>query len=153
MSDHVAEVRWNRSGRPFTYDAYSRDHAWHFDAGVVVPASANPAYLGSDARVDPEEAFVAALSSCHMLTFLALAARRRFVVDAYADRAVGHMEKNETGRLAVTRVVLSPEITWSGEPPTVDELAWLHERAHEQCFIANSVTTEVTVAGIDGAGR
>ncbi len=147
MSEHRATVAWRRDSDDFSYEGYTRDHTWTFEGGTSVPASAAPAYLGSAARVDPEEAFVAALSSCHMLTFLAIAAKKRLVVDAYRDAAVGFMEKNEAGQLAVTRVVLRPEIAFSGEAPDGDALARLHHLAHEQCFIANSVRTEVTVEG------
>ena len=109
-------------------------------------ASAAPAYLGNPANVDPEEAFVASLSSCHMLTFLSIACKQKFVLDNYVDEAVGHMEKNSEGRLAITRVELHPKITWSGDKtPSTDELDKMHHAAHENCFIANSVKTEVTV--------
>ena len=145
MSEHRATVAWRRDSDDFTYERYTRDHTWTFEGGTSVNASAAPTYFGSAARVDPEEALVAALSSCHMLTFLAIAAKKRLVVDSYRDAAVGFMEKNEDGRLAITRVVLRPEIVFSGEAPDGDALARLHHRAHEQCFIANSVRTEVTV--------
>ena len=109
--------------------------------------TAAPAYLGNPANVDPEEAFVASLSSCHMLTFLAIACKQKFVLDSYEDEAVGHMEKNAQGKMAITRVELHPKIKWSGErTPTPEELDKLHHAAHDNCFIANSVTTEVTVA-------
>ncbi len=108
--------------------------------------TAAPAYLGNPANVDPEEAFVASLSSCHMLTFLAIACKQKFVLDSYEDEAVGHMEKNAQGKMAITRVELHPKISWSGERvPTAEELEKIHHAAHENCFIANSVTTEVTV--------
>ena len=109
-------------------------------------ATAAPAYLGNPKNVDPEEAFVASLSSCHMLTFLAIACKQKFVLDSYEDEAVGHMEKNAEGKLAVTKVELHPKIKWSGEKePTAEELDKMHHLAHEQCFIASSVKTEVTV--------
>jgi len=109
-------------------------------------ASAAPAYLGNPANVDPEEAFVASLSSCHMLTFLAIACKQKFVLDEYIDEAVGHMEKNSEGRLAIMRVELRPKIKWSGDKtPTAEELDKMHHAAHDNCFIANSVKTEVTV--------
>jgi organic hydroperoxide reductase OsmC/OhrA len=145
MSEHVVDVSWVRGDHEFTYQAYSRDHEWRFDGGITVAGSANPAFLGSDDRVDPEEAFVAALSSCHMLTFLAIAARKRLVVDSYDDHAVGLMEKNAQGRLAITRVMLRPKIVFAGEIPDSEALEKMHHLAHEQCFIANSVTTEVMV--------
>ena len=111
-----------------------------------MPASAAAEYFGSAQRVDPEQAFVASLSSCHMLTFLALAAKKRYTVDSYRDDAVGHLGKNEAGKMAVTRVVLRPEIEFSGDrKPSRDEIAHLHDRAHSHCFIANSVTTEIVV--------
>jgi organic hydroperoxide reductase OsmC/OhrA len=109
-------------------------------------ASANPTYLGNPKLVDPEEAFVASLSSCHMLTFLAIAAKKKFVLDEYADDAVGHMEKNAEGRLAITRVTLNQRLKFSGDKqPTPEELKEMNHAAHEQCFIANSVKTEVAV--------
>ena len=110
MSEHVVDVSWSRGEHEFTYDVYNRDHEWRFDGGITVPGSANPKYLGNPGPVDPEEAFVASLSSCHMLTFLAIAARKRLVVDAYDDHAVGVMAKNEAGRLAITQVTLNPKI-------------------------------------------
>jgi len=146
MSEHVVDVSWSRGEHEFTYDTYSRDHEWRFDGGITLPASANPKYLGTPGPVDPEEAFVAALSSCHMLTFLAIAARKRLVVDAYDDHAVGVMAKNEQGRLAILHVTLHPKIVWAGSEPDAETLERLHHRAHVECFIANSVTTSVTVA-------
>jgi len=136
-----------RGDREFRYETYSRDHDWTFEGSVTVPASAAPAYLGSPERVDPEAAFVAAIASCHMLSFLAIAARRRLVVESYEDAAVGRMEKNADGKLAVTRVVLHPRIVFGGgSAPSREEIAHLHHLAHEVCFIANSVKTEITVA-------
>ncbi len=146
MSEHRTQVRWARGTESFTYEAYDRTHRWRFAGGCEFDASATPEYRGRAELPNPEEALVAALSSCHMLTFLALAARRRFVVDAYDDDAVGHMEKNADGKLAITRVELRPRIRFSGEKqPTSDELARLHELSHRECFIANSVKTEVSV--------
>jgi len=146
MSEHKARISWTRDGKDFGYKTYSRDHVWRFDNGVEVPASATPAYLGNPERVDPEGALVAALSSCHMLTFLALAANKGFVVDSYEDHAVGFVEKNTQGKLAVTRVELRPRIVFSGpKTPTAADMEWLHDKAHKECFIANSVTTDVRV--------
>jgi organic hydroperoxide reductase OsmC/OhrA len=145
MSEHKATIKWSRGGKDFTYKTYSRDHVWSLN-GNDVPASATTAYLGNPSRVDPEAALVAALSSCHMLTFLALAATKGFVVERYEDAAVGHLEKNAAGKLAITRVELHPSITYGGaKQPTAEDLDWLHEKAHKECFIANSVTTEVRV--------
>jgi organic hydroperoxide reductase OsmC/OhrA len=146
MSEHRATINWKRETPDFAYESYNRDHAWQFDAGITVKASASPAYKGNESCVDPEEAFVASLSSCHMLTFLAIAARKRYVVDAYLDQAVGILAKNEAGNLAITKVTLRPEIRFGEDiRPTADELIRLHEQAHHACFIASSVKTEVVV--------
>lgn len=146
MSEHKVTVEWKRETPDFAYQSYNRDHDWTFDAGVTVRASAAPAYQGSESCVDPEEAFVASLSSCHMLTFLAIAAKKRYVVDAYRDKAVGILDKDPSGRLAIVRVTLRPEVTFSGDKtPTPDELHTLHDQAHHACFIANSVKTDVVV--------
>jgi organic hydroperoxide reductase OsmC/OhrA len=146
MSEHRTRIHWARGGTPFTYETYDRTHRWRFDGGVELDASSAPEFRGRADLPNPEEALVAALSSCHMLTFLAIAARRRLVVESYDDDALGHMEKNADGKLAVTRVELRPRIRFSGEKqPTAEELAHLHELSHRECFIANSVKTEVSV--------
>lgn len=148
MSEHKAEIRWYRNTESFAYDEYDRRHSWRFENGVEVQASAAPAFLGDAECVDPEEAYVASLSSCHMLTFLALASRKRLLVNSYVDDAIGFLEKNANGKLAVTRVELHPRIEFGGDSaPTADELEMLHERSHHACFIANSVLTEITVKG------
>src|SRR5690242_5647137 len=115
MPEHTATISWRRETPDFAYETYNRDHDWSFDAGVTVRASANPAYRGNAACVDPEEAFVASLSSCHMLTFLAIAAGKQYVVDAYHDEAVGVLAKDAAGRLAMTTVTLRPQVTFGGE--------------------------------------
>jgi len=146
MSEHKVTLEWKRESADFSYESYNRDHVLIFEGGVRVPASAAPAYRGNPAHVNPEDALVAALSSCHMLTFLAVAAKKKFVVDGYSDHAVGFLEKNQKGKLAITRVILRPKLTFGGTTsPTSEEIAALHERAHAECFIANSVTAEVTV--------
>jgi len=146
MSEHKVTLTWERGDKPFEYQKYSRDHTWKFDGGHEMSASAAPAYLGNPANTDPEEAFVASLSSCHMLTFLAVACKKKFVLDEYTDDAVGHMEKNENGKMAITRVELHPKIKFSGDKqPTEQELDEMHHFAHTECFIANSVKTKVTV--------
>ena len=146
MSEHKATIEWKRESPDFTFETYNRDHDWSFDAGITVRASAAPAYKGNERCVDPEEAFVASLASCHMLTFLAVACKRRYVVDGYRDEAVGVLGKDAEGRLAITRVTLRPRVTFGGErTPTPEELRQLHEQAHHACFIANSVKTEVVV--------
>jgi organic hydroperoxide reductase OsmC/OhrA len=144
MSEHKATIDWKRETPDFAYETYNRDHDWSFDAGITVRASASPAYRGSESCVDPEEAFVASLSSCHMLTFLAIAARNGFVVDGYHDEAVGVLGKDAAGRLAVTKVTLRPQVTFGGyKTPSPEELRQLHDQAHHTCFIANSVKTDV----------
>ncbi len=146
MSEHNVTIDWKRETPDFAYESYNRDHDWSFDSGITVRASANPAYLGSENCVDPEEAFVASLSSCHMLTFLALAARKRFVVDGYRDQAVGVLSKDPAGHLAMTKVALWPRVAFSGDKiPSAEEVRQLHDQAHHACFIANSVKTEVVV--------
>jgi organic hydroperoxide reductase OsmC/OhrA len=151
MSEHKATLQWQRATPDFTYQTYNRDHTWSFKDGMQIDASAAPAYLGNPALVDPEDAYVASLASCHMLTFLAVACKKRFAVESYRDAAVGFMEKNAEGKLAITRVVLRPEVTFSGEnQPTAEQLGQLHHTAHSECFIANSVKTDVTVEPSDG---
>ena len=145
MSEHRAKIEWKNPGKDFDYKTYSRDHVWMIGPQKML-ASAAPEYKGSPDRVDPEEAYVAALSSCHMLTFLAVAALKKYVVAHYEDEAVGYLEKSEIGMMCVTRVVLHPRVRFSGDNvPTSEILTELHQKAHEQCFIANSVKTRVTV--------
>jgi organic hydroperoxide reductase OsmC/OhrA len=150
MDEYTATLEWRRDGAVFTDNRFSRAHRWRFDGGADVPGSASPLVvpppLSDPAGVDPEEAFVAAIASCHMLWFLALAARAGFVVDHYRDAAVGIMEKIESGKQAITRVTLRPHIGFSGDrQPSPDELQALHHTAHDNCFIANSVRSEITV--------
>ncbi|MCZ6756314.1 MAG: OsmC family protein [Gemmatimonadetes bacterium] len=145
MSEHHATIAWQRGAVEFTYQEYSRDHDWIFPNGVEIAASAAPAFRGTPDRIDPEEAFVASLASCHMLTFLALAAREGIVVDGYQDSAVGLLSKDDEGRMAITRVTLRPTITFGGDPPAAADLTRLHQQAHHECFIANSVHTAITV--------
>jgi organic hydroperoxide reductase OsmC/OhrA len=152
MSTYTATVRWKRGADDaFAQGRYTRVHEWAFDGGAVVPASASPHVVpkpySDEAGVDPEEAFIASLSSCHMLFFLDFARRAGFVLDSYVDAAEGVLEKRYDGRMAMTRVTLHPRITWGGNPPDDAAIADLHHKAHEACFIANSVTTKVTVEG------
>ena len=150
MGRYTADVSWTlEEGADFSGGRYSRRHAVRFDGGTTVPASASPHVVGrwaDEAAVDPEEMLVAALSSCHMLSFLHAARLAGLVVAAYRDRAEGTMAEIAPGRQAVTRVVLHPDIAWSGTAPDRDVLDRLHHDAHEACFIANSVRTEVVVA-------
>jgi organic hydroperoxide reductase OsmC/OhrA len=146
MSEHRITLNWSRSSPDFEYKTYNRSHAVTFKNDQSLRMSAALAYKGDADLVDPEEAFVASLSSCHMLTFLAIAARRGIVVDHYADTASGYLEKNADNRLAITRVILRPRITFGrGSDPDEASLHALHEEAHHHCFIANSVVTEITV--------
>jgi organic hydroperoxide reductase OsmC/OhrA len=149
MSRYQAVIEWSRAGALFTDNRYSRGHRWLFDGGVEVPASAStqvvPLPMSVAAAVDPEEAFVASLSSCHMLFFLSLAAQRDFVVDDYRDEAVGEMARDAGGKLAMTRVTLHPVVRYGGDKrPSAAEEDALHHAAHEECFIARSVRTLVT---------
>ena len=150
MSSHVADVSWTlKEGEEFLKGRYGRGHTVTFDGGVVVPASASPSVVGKwavQAAVDPEEMLVAALSSCHMLSFLHVARLAGFAVAAYQDHAEGVMGEVAPGRQAVTKVMLNPQIAWTGAAPDAAKLHELHHAAHEACFIANSVKTEVTVA-------
>jgi len=151
MSTYTATIRWSRTGEgDFAKGQYSRAHDWAFDGGLTVPASPSPhivpAPWNDPNGVDPEEAFVASLSSCHMLFFVDFARRDGWVVDSYVDEAEGVLEKRADGKMAMTRVTLRPRVAWGGEKqPGEAAIADLHHRAHEACFIANSVTTEVTV--------
>lgn len=148
MATHQADILWRRGDQDFLSNRYSRRHVIRFDGGVEVPGSSSPHVvpipLSDPSAVDPEEAFVASIASCHMLWFLALAAKARFCVDQYADSAVGTMGKNPAGKEYVAQVTLRPAVTFSGDrKPDAEQLRALHHRAHEECFIANSVLTEI----------
>ena len=150
MSSYTATISWSRTGDgDFAKGQYSRAHEWAFDGGLTVPAGPSPHIVpqpwGNPAGVDPEEAFVASLASCHMLFFVDLARRGGFVIDSYEDEAEGVLEKREDGRMWMSKVTLRPRIGWGGDAPDASAIADLHHRAHEACFIANSVTTEVVV--------
>jgi organic hydroperoxide reductase OsmC/OhrA len=155
MSEHKAIIHWNCSSPDFLSGRYSREHTWTFDGGLTVPASPAPSVVplpwSNPAHVDPEEAFVAAIASCHMLTFLYLASKAGFQVDSYQDEAVGFMTKNDRGVPWVSSVILDPQIVYRGEKaPTPAEEQRLHHLAHEQCFIANSVRTGIAVKSFMG---
>ena len=151
MHQFFATVAWQRDGQDFAGQRYSRGHEWQFDGGLHVPASSSPLSvplpMSVAENIDPEEALVAATSSCHMLFFLSLAAQRGYVIDDYRDDAVGELGKNAAGRLAMTRIVLRPRIVFAGEAPSPEALAALHHAAHERCYIANSLTADVVVEG------
>ena len=148
MSTYTATITWERNGQVFTDNKYSRGHRWRFDGGIDVPASSSPHVvklpLSVAEAVDPEEAFVASLSSCHMLSFLWVAARRGFVVERYVDEAVGILAKNADGKPAMTEVTLRPQVTFAGDKrPSPEDHQAMHHEAHDLCFIANSVTTDL----------
>ena len=150
MSDYYATVTWTRDGENFVGNKYSRAHTWTFDGGATIPASPSPHIvpvpMSVEENVDPEEAFVASLSSCHMLFFLSGAAKRGFTIDKYVDEAVGTLAKNEAGKMAMVKVVLKPVIKFSGDKvPTNEQQEEMHHEAHERCFIANSVKTKVEI--------
>ncbi|MDX8123145.1 OsmC family protein [Janthinobacterium sp. GMG2] len=153
MHQFFATVAWQRDGQDFAGQRYSRGHQWQFDGGLTVAASSSPLSvplpMSVAANIDPEEALVAATSSCHMLFFLSLAAQRGYVIDDYRDEAIGDLGKNAQGRLAMTRIVLRPRIAFAGTPPSPEALAALHHDAHERCYIANSLTADVVVEGAD----
>jgi organic hydroperoxide reductase OsmC/OhrA len=151
MAEYKASIKWKHSGGDFLKGRYSREHTWTFDGGVTVPASPAPSSVpkpySNEANVDPEEAFVASISSCHMLTYLYVASRRGFEIASYEDEAVGVMTKNEKGVDWIGSVVLSPHIVYAGETrPSREVETDLHHAAHEGCYIANSVKTDITVA-------
>ena len=150
MASHNATIRWSASaGEDYAKGQYSRAHQWQFDGGAVVPASASPTIVPapwSDAAgVDPEEAFIASLASCHMLFFLDFARRAGVVVASYEDEADGEMVKGDDGRTRITKVTLRPRIAFEGGAPDAAALDALHHKAHEACFIANSVTSEIVI--------
>ncbi|MGX9731959.1 OsmC family protein [Janthinobacterium aestuarii] len=153
MHQFFATVAWQRDGQDFAGQRYSRGHEWQFDGGLTVAASSSPLSvplpMSVAANIDPEEALVAATSSCHMLFFLSLAAQLGYVIDDYRDDATGDLGKNAQGRLAMTRIVLRPRIAFAGTPPSPEALAALHHDAHERCYIANSLTADVVVEGAD----
>jgi organic hydroperoxide reductase OsmC/OhrA len=156
MSEYKATINWKCTSEEFLKGKYSREHTWTFDGGFSMPASSSPSVVPSPysnpAHVDPEEAFVASLSSCHMLTFLYLASKQGFQIDSYEDAAVGAMTKNENGVPWVSLVSLDPRIVYSGEKrPTPADEQHLHHLAHEQCYIANSVKTEIVVKALKSA--
>ena len=154
MSTYTAKISW-KSDSPdtFTKNRYTRGHTWSFDGGIDVPASSSPHSVrvpfSVEEAVDPEEALVAAAASCHMLTFLWVAARRGFVIDSYEDNAVGEMDESGS-KPWVSKITLDPRIEWSGDThPTADEIAEMHHAAHEGCYIANSIKSEVVITGFE----
>lgn len=146
MSEHKVTLQWKKTTADFNYETYNREHILNFKDGVSVKASAAVEYKGKPAHIDPEESLVAAACSCHMLTFLAIASKKKFSVSAYTDNAVGILENNSEGTLAVTRITLNPKITFDGtSAPDRAALERLHESAHNHCFIANSIKSEIRI--------
>ena len=154
MHQYRADIEWTDSDNAFQSGKYSRAHVWRFDGGIEFPASASPQVvrppLTREDAVDPEEAFVASLASCHMLTFLYVAYKAGFVIRAYRDQAVGTMAKTDAGQYWVATVRINPEIAFEGKQPSAAELAGLHEQAHRECYIANSIKTEVLIGPAAG---
>lgn len=148
MSEHAAKIEWSLRSDSFAYEAYNREHTYVFDSGIQVPGSAAPEYRGNPAFVDPEELFLASIASCHMLTFLAIAAKKRKTVIRYTDKATGVLEPNANGHLHFNTVYLHPNVVFYSrdDTPTPDELEKMHKLAHEACFIANSIACNVVVA-------
>jgi organic hydroperoxide reductase OsmC/OhrA len=150
MHQYQAQIDWQRGDQAFAGNRYSRAHNWHFDGGLTVAASSSPLSVALPmsvaANVDPEEALVAAASSCHMLFFLSYASKEGFTIDRYTDNAVGIMEKNTLGKMAITRITLRPQIIFSGaHQPDAQELEALHHRSHEDCYIANSLRADIVI--------
>jgi len=155
MGQYKAVVVWERNGAVFTDNQYSRGHRWSFDGGIEVPASSSPLVVPGprsvEAAVDPEEAFVASLSACHMLFYLSLAATRGFTIESYRDEAVGELRKNSSGRIAMTKVTLRPRVEYGGNArPSVEEDDAMHQESHELCYIASSVKTDVRCEPVRG---
>ena len=158
MSTYTAKITWKSdSPESFTKNQYTRGHTWLFDGGIVVPASSSPHAVrvpfSVEEAVDPEEALVAAASSCHLLSFLWVASKKGFIVESYEDDAVGEMTKNDAGKEWVSKITLNPTIVWIGTAPSEEDLAEMHHAAHEGCYIANSIRSEVVVNGISEAAH
>lgn len=145
MGQYKATVTWVRETPDFKMETYDRTHTIKYPGGITVKASSAPEYAGKPQFVNPEEALAGALSSCHMLTFLAVAAKSGFTVDRYEDEAVATLDKNANGKLAVTRILLHPKVAFSGTAPDPSKLQALHEKAHANCFIANSLKCEMAI--------
>ena len=144
MSEHKAILRWERNSLDFGYKTYSRNHSWTFENGLSIEASAATQFFGDGSKVDPEQGFVASLSSCHMLTFLAIASFKKIVVESYTDEAVGRLAKNEQSKFVIAKVDLHPKIVFAeNSDPDRATLEAIHLKAHEDCFLANSVTCEI----------
>jgi len=146
MAEYKVNLSWKNESEDFSYKKYDRTHNWRFEGGTIVQASAAPEYLGKKEFVNPEEAFAASLASCHMLTFLAIASMKKYTIGIYEDSAVAILEKNEKSRMSITKLYLRPKITFTGDSiPDRTIIDKMHHRAHAECFIANSVLTEIII--------
>ncbi len=145
MSEHRANISWVRKSNDFIYETYDRTHEVHFNGGQKIDSSAAPDFNGNAKLTNPEEMLAAAASSCHMLTFLAICARKKMTIDRYDDQAVAILEKNPSGKMAVTKIILSPKIVFSEQGPDLETIKSIHEKAHQNCFIANSLACEVII--------
>lgn len=146
MSEHKVNLSWKNESESFSYKEYDRTHSWTFEGGTVVKASAAPEYLGKKELVNPEESFAASLASCHMLTFLAIASMKKYIIEFYEDNAVAILEKNDKSKMSITKLYLRPKITFIGDHiPDTAIIDKMHHRAHTECFIANSVLTEIII--------
>ena len=149
MSIHKVKISWKNEKEDFSYFEYDRTHTWEFEGGKKMIASAAPEYIGNIDYINPEEALAAALSSCHMMSFLYIASKKKFIVENYEDQSEAVLEKNSKNKMAVTKLNLKPKITFRGEnQPSKEMVNLLHEKAHEECFIANSVLTEIIIEPI-----
>jgi organic hydroperoxide reductase OsmC/OhrA len=149
MSEHKVKISWQNKGTDFTYSAYDRTHTWEFEGGKIIQASAAPEYMGKIDFINPEEALAAALSSCHMMTFLFVCSKKKYILETYEDLSIAILAKNENNKMAVTQLYLRPKITFKGEnQPSKEMIDFLHEKAHEECFIANSVLTKIIIEPI-----
>lgn len=144
MSEHSATISWKKGTPDYTYETYDRSHKMKFEGGIEINASAGKEFLGNAKHANPEELLAGALASCHMLTFLAIAAKSRLVVESYEDHAVAVLDKNAEGKMAVTKIRLSPKVTFGGERPAPEKIKDLHDKAHKNCFIGNSIKCDVT---------
>ena len=145
MSEHLAKVTWKRLTPDFAYETYDRTHTVVYGGGSLISASSAPEFSGKKELANPEEMLAAALASCHMLTFLAVAAKSRLTVDSYTDNAAAKLDKGENGKMCVTHIRLNPKVTFSGEAPSPEKLKTMHEKSHANCFIANSLKCEMTI--------
>ena len=149
MSEHKVKISWQNKGTDFSYSAYDRTHTWEFEGGKTIQASAAPEYMGKIDFINPEEALAASLSSCHMMTFLFVCSKKKYIVETYVDQSIAILAKNENNKMAVTQLYLRPKISFRGEnQPTNEMIDMLHEKAHEECFIANSVLTKIIIEPI-----